>query len=81
MSPSFGVFSRGSLVKKRQLLLVEKLANVSPKEGCMAPSTSNNKDLGVVTPLVSAEKEQASFFYRAGSFFPHASTPFPVRGF
>ena len=54
---------------KRQILSVERLANVSSKEGCMVPSTTSKKDLGVVTPLVTAEREQASFFCQEGYFF------------
>ena len=36
--------------------------------GRMVPSTSSKKDLGVVTPLVTAEREQDSFFCQDGSF-------------
>ena len=55
---------------------MERLANVSSTDGRMAPSTSRKKDLGVVTPLVSAEREPASFFCQEGSFLTHASPIF-----
>ena len=41
----------------------------------MALSASSKKDLGVVTPLVTAERERAFFFHRDG-FFVHASALF-----
>ena len=44
---------------------MERFANVLCKDGHMAPSTSSKKDLGVVTLLVIAEKERASFFFFA----------------
>ena len=65
----------------RRLLLVERLANASSKDGRMAPSTSSKKDLDVVAPLITAEKAQASFFCREGSFFCACTAPFPVTGF
>ena len=42
----------------------------------MAHSTSSKKDLGVVTPLVTAEKDQASFFCQEDSFLVYASPIF-----
>ena len=36
---------------------MEKLANASSRDGRMAPSTTSKKDLGVVTPQVTAERE------------------------
>ena len=47
----------------------------------MAPSTSSKKDLGVVILLITAEREQASFFRQEGSFFCACATSFPARGF
>ena len=55
---------------------MERLANASSRDGRMAPSASSKKDLGVVTSLVPAKRERASFFRRDGSFFSHASSPF-----
>ena len=46
------------------------------RDRCMVPYTSSKKVLGVVTPLVTAEREQASFFCQDGSFFVHASPLF-----
>ena len=57
-SPLFGVFSRGSLVKE----MAANRGKASSKYGCMAPSTSRKKDLGVVTSLVTTERAQVSFF-------------------
>ena len=67
---------------KRQLLLVERLANAneSTKDGRMAPSTSSKKDLGVVTPLVTAEGERDSFFCRDGSFSLRMHRPSSFQG-
>ena len=67
MSSLLGVFSRGSLVKETAAIS-GRLANVLSKEGRMAPSTTSKKDLGVVTLLVTAEREQDSFFCLDGSF-------------
>ena len=50
---------------------MERLDNASSKDGRMVPSTSSKVDLNVVTPLVTAEKEQVSFFCREGSLFVH----------
>ena len=50
---------------------MERLANAS-KDGRMAPSTSSKKELCAVAPLVTAERELASFFFQEGSFFEHA---------
>ena len=55
---------------------MERLANASSKDGRMALSTSSKKDLGVVTPLVTAEREQTSFFCQDVFFFIHASALF-----
>ena len=38
--------------------------------------TDRATDLGVVTPLVTAETERAFFFCREGSFFAHAPLHF-----
>ena len=58
------------------MLLVEKLANASSKDGCMAPSTSSKNGLGVITPLVTAERERTPFFCREGPLFVRASPLF-----
>ena len=47
---------------------MERLANTSSRDGRMAPSTTNKNDLGVVTPVVTAERERDSFFCRDGFF-------------
>ena len=47
---------------------MERLLNASSRDGRMAPSTTNKKGLGVVTPLVTAERERDSFFCRDSSF-------------
>ena len=65
VSPLFDDFSRWSLVKETA---VTRLANASSKDGRMVPSTSSKKDLGVFTPLVTAERERVYFLYREGSF-------------
>ena len=43
-------------------LVVKEAAATSGKVrgGCMAPFTTSKKDLGVVTPLVTAERERNS---------------------
>ena len=46
---------------------MEKLANASSNDGRMLPSTSRKKDLGVVTSLVTTEREHASFFLSGAS--------------
>ena len=51
-----------------------RLTNTSSGDGRVAPSTTSKKDLGV-TPLVTAEREQDSFFCR-DAFFAHASPLF-----
>ena len=48
---------------------------MTSKDGHMVLSTSSKKDLGVVTSLVTAERERVRV-----PFFAHAS-PFFVRGF
>ena len=47
---------------------MKRLANASSRDGHMAPSTTSKRDLGVVIPLVTAERERDSFFYRDSSF-------------
>ena len=47
MSPLFGVFSRGSLVKN----------------GCVGSATRSKKGFSVVTSPITAEREQVSFFF------------------
>ena len=56
-----------------------KLANASSKDGRMLPSTNSQKDLSV-TPLVTATREQASFFCREGSFFLRLRRHFSYQG-
>ena len=73
MSLLFGVFSR--------LLLVERLPKVSSKDGRMILSIISKKDLSVVNPLVTAEREQVSFFCRDASFFFTYVAHFSVRDF
>ena len=41
---------------------MERLANASSRDGRIVLSTISKKDLGVVTPLVTAKREQDSFF-------------------
>ena len=55
---------------------MERLATASSKDGGMVSSTSSKKNLGVVTLLVTAEREQVYFFGQEGSFFAHASPLF-----
>ena len=45
----------------------------------MAPSTTSKKDLGVVTPLVTAKWEQDSFFCRDSSFSVRMRRPSPYQ--
>ena len=37
----------------------------------MELSTSSKKDLSIVTPLITAKRDQVSFFYQDGSFLGH----------
>ena len=60
---------------------MERLANMWSRDRRMAPSTTSKKDLGVVTLLVTAEKEQESFFIGTVPFLCACVAPFPVRGF
>ena len=60
---------------------MERLANASSRDGRMAPFTTGKEDLGVVTPLVTAEKERDYFFCLDDSFFCACVAPLPVRGF
>ena len=50
---------------------MERLANMSSRDGRMAPTTTSKKDLGIVTLLVTAEREQDYFFCRDGPFSLH----------
>ena len=47
---------------------MERLANATSRDGRMALSTTNKKYLGIVTPLVTAERERYSFFCQDSSF-------------
>ena len=64
----------------KRLLQVESLTNASFKDGRMAPSTSNKKDLGVITPLVTGERERGSFFYMNGFFSLCMRRPYSCQG-
>ena len=57
---------------QRRLLLVESLSSMPHKNEPVGPSTSSKKDFSVFTSLVTAEREQDSFFCRDGSLFVHA---------
>ena len=59
---------------------MERFADASSRDGHMALSTSSKKYLGVVTPLVTAERERHSFFCRDGSFSLRMRCPFSCRG-
>ena len=58
---------------------MERLANASSRDGRMASSTTSKKDLGVVTQLVTAERERDSFV-GAVPFLCACVAPLPVRG-
>ena len=47
---------------------MERLADTLSREGRIVPSTTSKKDLGVVTPLVTAERERDFPYCRDGSF-------------
>ena len=49
---------------KRRLLQVERLTKASSNDGHMVPSTSSKNYFGVVTPLVTVERERDSFSER-----------------
>ena len=55
------------------------LAIKSSKDGRVTPSICSKKDVGVVTPPVTAERTHVSFFCQEGSFFVHA-LPFFLSG-
>ena len=59
---------------------MEWLANASSKNGRLAPSTNNEKDWGVVIPLVTAERERESFFCRDDPFFMCIASLFFLSG-
>ena len=54
---------------------MERLANASSRDECMIPSTTNMEDLGVVTPLVTAERDRDPFFCRDSSYSLHMRCP------
>ena len=47
---------------------MQMLANASYRDGLMVPSTTSQKGLGVVTLLVTTERERDSFLCRDGTF-------------
>ena len=60
---------------------MERLANASSEDGYMVPSITSKKDLGVVTPLVTAFREQDFFFVGTVPFLCACVAPLSVRGF
>ena len=59
---------------------MERFANASSKDGRMVLSTCSKKDLGVVIPLVTAEREGFISFAERVPFFCACAASFPVRG-
>ena len=59
---------------------MERLAYTLSRDGRMAPSTNSKKDIGVVIPLDTIERERDSFVGTV-PFLCACVTPLPARGF